>query len=139
MTTSSADRDIGRAPPRVARIGLLHFVGKGDPHISTQDIPDFKDGMARIGYREGENVEYLELYGERDMARTQRCAEEIVAWRPHAICSFLTNANIALRDATAATRTPIMCWAANLMEAGLIESYRRPDTNILAPIAGRGL
>lgn len=129
MTTSPADQDAGHAPPRIARIGLIHFVGKGDPHISTQDIPDFKDGMSRIGYREGESVEYLERYGDRDMARTRQCAAEIVAWQPHVICSFLTNANIALKDATAATRTPIVCWATNLMEAGLIESYRRPGSN----------
>jgi putative ABC transport system substrate-binding protein len=122
--------DVSAAGSRIqARIGLLHFVGKGDAHISTQDIPDFRQGMERIGYREGENVSYVELYGDRDMEKTRRHAAEIMAWKPHVICSFLTNANIALREATHATRTPVVCWATNLKEAGLIESYRRPGTN----------
>jgi putative ABC transport system substrate-binding protein len=118
------------APPGVARIAMLHYVVKGDPHITTQDVPDFKAGMARIGYREGQNVDYLELYGDRDMDKVRRHVAEIVAWKPHAICAFLTGPAILLRDATRETRTPIIAWATDPMEAGLIESYRRPGGNV---------
>lgn len=115
-------------PARVYRVGLIHYVAKGDAFINTGDIVDFKAGMERIGLREGVNVVYDERYGNRDMALTQRHADEMVAARLDVIVSFLTNANIALKNAMAQQKhsIPVVCWATDLKEAGLIESYRRP-------------
>lgn len=113
------------------RIGLIHYVPKGDPFVSTEDIADFKGAMERLGYQDGHNVVYDERYGERDKALTQRQVEEMLASGPDLICSFLTNPNIALKDTMAATgrNVPVLCWATDLKEAGLIESYRRPGGN----------
>ncbi|MBH1962831.1 MAG: ABC transporter substrate-binding protein [Comamonadaceae bacterium] len=116
----------GSDADKPVRIGLIHYVGKGDAFIDTNDVAWFKSGMHKIGYREGENVQYLELYGDRSQELTQRNAKEIVDWEPDVIVSFLTNANLALKPLLELKPIPVVCWATDLMAAGLIESYRRP-------------
>jgi putative ABC transport system substrate-binding protein len=113
------------------RIGLIHYVPKGDPFVSTEDIADFKSAMQRLGYEDGRHVVYNERYGERDKALTQQQAEDMLASEPDLICSFLTNPNIALKNTMQATgqNVPVLCWATDLKEAGLIETHRRPGGN----------
>jgi putative tryptophan/tyrosine transport system substrate-binding protein len=126
MPTSHAYADDTRANTPAARIGLIHYVGRGDAFVDTNDVVWFKDAMTKIGYEAGRNVEYLELYGERDYALTQRHAQRIVDWRPDVIVSFMTNANLALKPLLQARPIPVVCWATDLMAGGLIDSYRRP-------------
>lgn len=111
---------------RAARIGLLHYVGVGDKFVGTDDVLWFKDAMARLGYLPGETVEYLELYGDRNYAKTQAHAREILDWNPDVVVSFMTNANLALKPMLEERPVPVVCWATDLLEAGLIESHRRP-------------
>ena len=115
----------------IRRIGLLHFVGAGDVFVGTQEMTDFKQAMHKLGYQEGVHVEYIERFGNRDRALTRRHADELVASKPDLICSFLTNANLALKDAIEQTSSdlPVICWGTDLLEAGLVESYRRPGRN----------
>ncbi|MDO9433830.1 ABC transporter substrate-binding protein [Hydrogenophaga sp.] len=113
-------------PGRPARVGLIHYVGRGDPYVGTDDVLWFKDAMARLGYREGDGVDYLELYGDRDFARTQQHARQVLEWKPDVVVSFMTNANLALKPLLETHPVPVVCWATDLMEAGLIESHRRP-------------
>ena len=118
-------------PTKTRRIGLLHFVGAGDLFVGTQEMTDFKQAMQKLGYCEGVNVEYVERFGDRDRALTRQYADELVASRPDVICSFLTNANLALRDAIAQALSdvPVICWGTDLVESGLVDSYRRPGRN----------
>lgn len=120
---------IGSKPARPYRVGLIHYVGKDDKFVDTRDIRDFKTGMSRMGYREGENVEYLERYSDRDINLTRKNAEEILGWNPDVVVSFLTNANIVLKELTVESQVPVVCWATNLMEAGLIKSHQKPGMN----------
>lgn len=117
------------AQGRKARIGLIHYVPKGDPFVDTGDMGLFIEGMRKIGYHDGKNVEYLQRFGERNYAVTERHAAEIVDWAPDVIVSFMTNCNLALKPLVADNPIPIVCWATDLMAAGLIESYRRPGRN----------
>jgi putative ABC transport system substrate-binding protein len=110
--------------PDSTRIGIITYAAGAD---ATGQI--LKAGLALHGYREGENTTYLVREGLRDLDATRRYAEEIVAWRPHLVFSLMTNANIAMKAATATARTPVVFWAADGMAAGLVQSYRRPGTN----------
>ena len=114
---------------RPARVGLIHYAGKGDAFVGTDDVVWFKDAMARLGYADGVAVQYLELYGDRDYARTQQHARSLLDWNADVIVSFMTNANLALKPLLEQHPVPVVCWATDLMEAGLIESHRRPGGN----------
>lgn len=119
----------GTALSRHPRVGLLHVVGKDDTSIKTVDIADFKADMSRLGYQNGVNVEYRERYGDRDLDRVQRYAHELVAWPADVIVSFLTNANLALLEATKTSRTPVVCWGTDHIVSGVAETSRRPGKN----------
>jgi putative ABC transport system substrate-binding protein len=114
---------------RPRRVGLLHVVGRNDTSINPVDMADFQKGMRDLGYREGVDVEFRACYGERDLARVRRLADELVAWPADVIVSFLTNANLALMDATRTSRTPIVGWGTDHVAAGTAETNRRPGRN----------
>lgn len=114
---------------RPARVGLLHVVGQNDTSINPVDMADFKQGMRDLGYREGVDVEFRECYGNRDLARVRRQADELVAWPADVIVSFLTNANLALMEATRESRTPLVGWGTDHVVAGTAETNRRPGKN----------
>jgi putative ABC transport system substrate-binding protein len=114
---------------RAYRVGLLHVVGQNDTSINPVDMADFKQGMRDLGYREGVDVEFRECYGNRDLARVRRYADELVAWPADVIVSFLTNANLALMEATRMSRTPVVGWGTDHVVAGTAETNRRPGKN----------
>lgn len=111
-------------PPRAApyRIGIITYAG-GDAGGPV------KEELAKLGYREGENVVYRQWSGNRDRAIMPELARELVAWKPDVILSMMTNAHVAVRDATRNTQTPVVLWSADPLETGVIESFRRPGTN----------
>lgn len=111
------------------RIGLLHYVHKGDKFIDTSDVGLVKEALQNLGYREGDNATYLERYGERNLDATKRFAAEMVEWKADVICSFITNSNIAAETATAVSKTPVVCWASFPLQEGVAESYRHPGGN----------
>ena len=116
-------------PRRPYRVGLLHVVGREDTSINPVDMADFKAGLLGLGYREGVDVEFRECYGNRDLARVRRLADELVAWPADVIVSFLTNANIALMEATRESRTPVVGWGTDHVVSGAAKSNRRPGRN----------
>ncbi|MBY4598290.1 ABC transporter substrate-binding protein [Ottowia caeni] len=116
-------------PGRAARVGLIHYAGKGDPFVGTDDVVWFKNAMSRLGYSSGDTVEYMECYGNRDYARTRDLARQIIDWEPDVVVSFMTNANLALKPLLETRPVPVVCWATDMKEAGLIETHRRPGGN----------
>lgn len=121
------------AAERVYRIGVLTYAG--DPSApgprqpsGGQRVP-IHELLAELGYQEGRNVVYEYRAGGRDMARTEKYARELVAWKPDLIIGQMTNADIALRKATQGTNIPVVFWSTDPLEAGLIERFSRSGTN----------
>jgi putative ABC transport system substrate-binding protein len=110
--------------PRTTKIGVITYASGAEATAAV-----LKAGLALHGYREGENTTYLVREGQRNRDATRRHAQEIVAWGPDLVFSLMTNANIAMKEATAHTRTPVVFWAADAVAAGLVRSYRQPGTN----------
>jgi putative ABC transport system substrate-binding protein len=88
-----------------------------------------KAALARLGYREGDNVVYRDWSGDRDAARMPALARAMVAWKPDLILSLMTGAHVAVREATRDDPVPVVLWSADPLETGVIESHRRPGTN----------
>ncbi|HTM95802.1 MAG TPA: ABC transporter substrate-binding protein [Croceibacterium sp.] len=112
------------ATPRAApyRIGLITYAGGGIGR-------PVKAELEKLGYREGENVIYREWSGNRDPAIMPRLAQELVAWKPDVILSMMTNAHVAVRDATRDAQIPVVLWSADPQETGVIQSFRHTGTN----------
>lgn len=119
------------------RIGIITYAGNPPPAAADRDAgrPAAARGfpiqreLARLGYVEGDNVEYLIRAGARDKELTQRYADEIVAWKPDLIISLMTNAHIAVKKATERNQIPVVFWSMDPLGAGVIQSYSRPGTN----------
>jgi len=88
--------------------------------------------LVRLGYRPGDNAEYRRFFGNRDKARTQALAHEIVGWGPDVVLSFMTNADLAMIEATREQRIPIVCWSMDPVGSGLVENVQRPGGNLTA-------
>ena len=104
------------------RIGIITYASLGLERTVKQEL-------AKLGYEEGVNVVYEAREGLRDMAATQRHARELVAWKPDLIISLMTNAHVAVQEATRETKTPVVLWSADPLETGVIASFRAPGTN----------
>jgi len=107
---------------RAYRIGLISYAGAGGGG-------PIKRELAKLGYREGENVIYEERAGNRDLAAMDRHAQELVAWKPDLIVSLMTNAHVAVKKATENTKIPVVLWSADPLQTGVINSFRKPGTN----------
>jgi len=123
--TLAFSQDTEIAVPRdgkAHRIGIITYAAPGGAAL-------VKEALADMGYKEGENVVYEEKAGERDLEAMPRLAQELVDWKPDVILSLMTNAHIAIKEATKETQTPVVFWSAAPQETGIIESFRRSGTN----------
>jgi len=121
MASDDAPAAVPAGQP-VHRIGIITYAGLGLEAIVKRELE-------RLGYKEGVNVVYEAREGLRDMDTTRRQAQELVAWKPDLIISLMTNAHVAVQEATRETQTPVVFWSADPYETGIIRSYRKPGTN----------
>lgn len=115
-------RDDTAGVTRPWRIAVITYAAPGGEGVVKREL-------AKLGYREGENVIYESRAGNRDMGATERAAHELVAWKPDLIISLMTNAHVVVQQATRETQTPVVFWSADPYETGVIRSFRRPGTN----------
>lgn len=115
-------RDTAAGVSRPYRIGIITYANLGMESTVKREL-------ARLGLREGTEVVYEAREGLRDMKATERGAMDLVAWKPDLIISLMTNAHVAVQEATKDTRTPVVFWSADPYETGIIKSYSKPGTN----------
>lgn len=111
--------------PRVYRVGIL----SGLERIAA--ITDgFKDGMAELGYVEGENILYDVQKTNFDIATYQSILQKFIADDVDLIFAFPTEASIEAKAATAGTDVPVLFSWAVIEGADLVESVRQPGGNV---------
>jgi putative ABC transport system substrate-binding protein len=92
-----------------------------------------KAALSRIGYREGDTVEYRAFNGERNMDEMKRQAALMADWKPDVILSMMTNADLAVRDVTKTSQTPVIFWSTDPVGSGFAASYRTTATSPAFP------
>lgn len=107
---------------RPYRIGVITYAAPGGEALVKRELE-------RLGYKEGANVVYESRAGQRDIDATRRGAMELAAWKPDLIISLMTNAHVAVQEATRESQTPVVFWSADPYATGVIKSYREPGTN----------
>ncbi len=115
------------------RIGIINYAA---PMGRPGEAPDpgggkmpVKDALAKYGYVEGGNTTYHFLSAGRDLGKMDQLARDMVAWKPDVILTLMSNAGLYVMHATANDPVPVVFWATDPLEEGLIKSYMRPGKN----------
>jgi putative ABC transport system substrate-binding protein len=115
-------------PDRTRRIGVLMGFAESDPTAQSW-LAAFRDELAKLGWREGNNLRVELRWGGADPERIRTLAKELVDLRPDAIFDQTTPVTGAL---TRETRTiPIVfVYVADPISSGFAPSLARPGGNI---------
>jgi len=114
-------------PSKVWRIGILQRGVSYDPGIAG-----YKERMAELGYREGQNVVYdFRLVQTKE--EMTKAAEELVATGSDLMLTWSTPATQAAYAATKDLAVPIPIVFGSMgdpLATGLVKSIQRPGTNV---------
>jgi putative ABC transport system substrate-binding protein len=115
----------GGATPKVYRVGILSGLD------FVADVTDgFKEGLAELGYVEGQNIVYDVQKTNFDMAAYKRILQKFVADKVDLILVFPTEASLEAKAATQGTNIPVVFSFALIEDMGLVNSVREPGGNI---------
>ncbi len=96
---------------------------------TTGNIKGLYEGLAELGYVDGQNIRFEYRWAEGNFARIPELAVELVNLNVDLLVAFVTPASLAARRAT--TSIPIvMVGTADPVGLGLIPSLARPGGNI---------
>ena len=87
----------GQAEP-IRRIGVL-FGPEDDPQVKAQ-LAAFRNGLERLGWSEGRNVQIDYRFVSATIDTTQVLASELIAWQPDVIFVDSTRYTAALQQQT---------------------------------------
>ena len=110
------------------RVGVLMSRVEAEPWKSQVEI--FMQGMRKLGWFEGENLETQVRWGEGDPRLIQAYADGFVNWfKPHVLLSQSTVSLAALQRETS-TIPIVFLSVADPLEQGFVSSLARPGGNI---------
>lgn len=111
-------------------IGISQIV----THPALDAIADgFKDGLAEKGYKEGDNVEYIERNAEGDLPTSQTIAQTLISMDPDLVLGISTPSTQHLAQAqdSAGTDIPIVFGAlTDPVAAGILDDPEHPGGHI---------
>ena len=114
----------GQAKPKIYHVGIL----------SGFDFPvtdGFKDGMAKLGYIEGENVIYdMQATHVVDMQAYQDITQKFVDDKVDLIMSFPSEASQVAHQVTEGSGVPLVFSYAAIEGLGIVESVQAPGGNV---------
>jgi putative tryptophan/tyrosine transport system substrate-binding protein len=111
------------APP------IIGFLSSRSPEDSSAQVAGFRQGLAELGYVEGENLAIEYRWARGDYERLPALAADLVG-KPVRVLATVGGEPSALAAKAATSTIPIVFSTGNPVQAGLIESYNRPGGNI---------
>jgi len=121
--------------PRAARaqqkaLPVIGFLSSRSPEDSTGQLAGFRQGLAELGYVEGENLVIEYRWARGDYERLPALAADLVG-KPVRVLATVGGEISALAAKAATSTIPIVfAMGSDPVRAGLVESYNRPGGNI---------
>jgi putative ABC transport system substrate-binding protein len=130
ITVSTTWPLIARAQPpdRAQRIGLLMVLAEGDP-AGQAYIAAFQEGLQKLGWTDGRNVQINTRWGAGEPDRLQAYAAELVRSKPDVIVAGATSALAELQQATR-TIPIVFAQVSDPVVGGFVASLMHPGGNI---------
>jgi putative ABC transport system substrate-binding protein len=115
-------------PARVRKIAMLLAGPENDPAWQS-NVAVFREGLAKLGWTSGRNLQIEYRWRMNDIERTRAAAEELLKFEPDV---FLANGRPAVQAVRQATGTiPIVFTVVSEpMALGLVQSLQRPGSNV---------
>lgn len=110
-----------------AAIPVLGLLSPEAP--TSSDVNGLREGLRQLGYAEGSNVHIEYRFAKGNFDQLSQFAKELAALKVDLIVSFVTQASIEAKRATA-TIPIVMVGVADPIGSGLIVSFNRPGTNV---------
>ena len=111
----------------VRRIGVLMFLAPDDPEARPRMVA-LVDGLQRLGWTEGRNIQIEIRWGAGNVQRSRKLAEELVALAPEVILASASQATAALHEVTS-TVPVVFVNVSDPVGAGYVASLARPGGN----------
>ena len=123
-------------PERVRRIGVLMGFAESDSE-GQAGIAAFRDGLQKVGWTEGRNIEIEIRWAAADVESMKQFAKELVALQPDLIVTSSTPATAAMLQQTR-TIPVIFVLVGDPIGSGFVTSLARPGGNVtgFTPIVG---
>jgi putative tryptophan/tyrosine transport system substrate-binding protein len=134
---------VARSQQAIRRIGTLFGFSRTDPEVPHR-IATFRDALASLGWKQGENIQIEHRWAEGDPGRVKEEAAALVKVAPDLVIGNGTLVAQALRDASPTTPV-IFTNVVDPIQSGLVSSLARPGgrvtgfTNYEASMAGKWL
>ena len=113
---------------RVRRIGVLMGFLESDPEAQAR-VAAFREGLQKLGWTEGRNVQIDTRWAALDAQAMQRFAKELVGLQPDVILAHTTPATLAAQQETR-TIPIVFVQVADPVGSGLVASFSRPAANV---------
>jgi putative ABC transport system substrate-binding protein len=115
-------------PSGMRRIGMLMAVAENDRQYQAF-VAAFRDGLQKLGWVDGRNIQIDNRWAALDMDVMQRLAKELVALQPDLILSNNTPTTAALLQQTR-TIPIVFAVVADLVGSGFVAGLPRPGGNV---------
>jgi len=115
-------------PDRMRRVGVLSAQAMDSP-TETVWLDTLRQGLARLGWVEGRNLQIDVRYSEGRLGRAQAIAKELVALRPDVILGESTPFVRFLKQGTGSIPIVFMS-VSDPVGSGFVESLARPGGNL---------
>jgi putative tryptophan/tyrosine transport system substrate-binding protein len=112
-----------KAPP------VIGFLSSRSPEDSSAQVAGFRQGLAEMGYTEGENLVVEYRWARGDYEQLPALAADLVG-KPVRVLATVGGEPSALAAKGATSTIPIVFSMGNPVQLGLAESYNRPGRNI---------
>jgi len=112
---------------RVRRVGVLIFGAEDDP-VSETRMEGLRQGLEKLDWVEGRNLEIDFRFGAADPRRIRACAKDLVSRAPDVIVTGAAPATRAVLDLTQ-TIPVVYVEVTNEVGFGLTGKLARPETN----------
>jgi putative ABC transport system substrate-binding protein len=118
----------GQQPERVRLVGVLMAYAETDPAAQAA-VAAFRDGLAKLGWREGNNLRIELRWGAGDAEKFKAFAKELVSLRPDAILSMGTvPTGFVVRETQ--TIPVVFVSIGDPVASGLVTNLNRPGGNV---------